>query len=206
MRVLALAYKKVSNKENPMEQSRQWVESNLQFGGFIAFECKIRADSSIVIQSLNESDHKVSMLTGDALLTSLHVAKSVGICQNDKPNVILIKQNNSFYWNFIDATQKNKQENQLFQINDIKSYAIKYNLLITEEIFLQIINETGNKTSPMWKNACYFKVFARMSPQGKANIIRAIQETDNDYHVLMCGDGGNDVGALKQVCHVEICI
>jgi len=34
---------------------------------------------------------------------------------------------------------------------------------------------------------------------GKASIIRAIQEIDKDYHVFMCGDGGNDVGALKQV-------
>lgn len=43
------------------------------------------------------------------------------------------------------------------------------------------------------------KVFARMSPQGKASIIRAIQDHDKDAHVFMCGDGGNDVGALKQV-------
>ena len=45
-----------------------------------------------------------------------------------------------------------------------------------------------------------FKVFARMSPQGKAGIIRSIQEANKDSHVFMCGDGGNDVGALKQVC------
>ena len=44
-----------------------------------------------------------------------------------------------------------------------------------------------------------FKVFARMSPQGKASIIRAIQDNNPDAHVFMCGDGGNDVGALKQV-------
>jgi hypothetical protein len=66
-----------------------------------------------------------------------------------------------------------------------------------------------------------------MSPQGKASVIRALQKgtpapdegaagkpklaskqtlkssssslRDNDVFVLMCGDGGNDVGALKQV-------
>jgi hypothetical protein len=46
------------------------------------------------------------------------------------------------------------------------------------------------------------KVFARMSPQGKASIIRSIQEVNKDFHVFMCGDGGNDVGALKQVCPI----
>ena len=52
-------------------------------------------------------------------------------------------------------------------------------------------------TPPSYTDA--FKVFARMSPQGKAAIIRAIQDHDKDAHVFMCGDGGNDVGALKQV-------
>ena len=36
----------------------------LQFGGFIAFECKIRGDSPMVVRALRESDHKVAMLTG----------------------------------------------------------------------------------------------------------------------------------------------
>jgi cation-transporting ATPase 13A1 len=36
-----------------------------------------------------------------------------------------------------------------------------------------------------------------MSPQGKANVIRAMQQQQQAC-VFMCGDGGNDVGALKQ--------
>jgi magnesium-transporting ATPase (P-type) len=32
----------------------------LLFGGFIAFECKIRADSGIVMRALIQADHKVS--------------------------------------------------------------------------------------------------------------------------------------------------
>ena len=53
--------------------------------------------------------------------------------------------------------------------------------------------------SYLWNFAQYFQVLARMSPQGKAAVIRSIQESCKDYHVFMCGDGGNDVGALKQV-------
>ena len=49
----------VSGQDSPAEQPRQWVESNLSFGGFIAFECKIRADSEIVVRSLLQADHKV---------------------------------------------------------------------------------------------------------------------------------------------------
>ena len=48
-----------------------------------------------------------------------------------------------------------------------------------------------------WEHMDVIKVFARMSPPGKAMVIRMLQER-NGSKVLMCGDGGNDVGALKQ--------
>jgi len=41
-------------------------------------------------------------------------------------------------------------------------------------------------------------VFARCSPQGKARLARSLQKHEGQACVLMCGDGGNDVGALKQ--------
>ena len=37
-----------------------------------------------------------------------------------------------------------------------------------------------------------------MSPQGKAHVCRSLQQAHKGPCVLMCGDGGNDVGALKQ--------
>ena len=49
----------------------------------------------------------------------------------------------------------------------------------------------------IWKQIQHVTVFARMKPRGKARVIRALQNEHN-AHVLMCGDGGNDVGALKQ--------
>ena len=49
----------------------------------------------------------------------------------------------------------------------------------------------------MWGELDHIRVYARMSPQGKAQVIRQMQER-RGRKVLMCGDGGNDVGALKQ--------
>jgi manganese-transporting P-type ATPase len=41
-----------------------------------------------------------------------------------------------------------------------------------------------------------FKVFARTSPQQKEIIVLALKQAGKS--VLMCGDGTNDVGALKK--------
>ena len=181
------------------------------FLGFIAFECKIRGDSSIVIRSLIESDHRVSMLTGDALLTSLHVAKSVGICKKHKQSVTLNtavditesqyangKPSTDYvFWSLYDDS-KGTETKLPFNVYDIDNVADQYDLLTTEKDFLNLIEVSGGKDSKMWKSVPLIQVFARMSPQGKASIIQAIQKTSKDNFVLMCGDGGNDVGALKQ--------
>ncbi len=42
------------------------------------------------------------------------------------------------------------------------------------------------------------QVFARMTPDSKERVIVALK--DHKHFPLMCGDGANDVGALKQVC------
>ena len=49
----------------------------------------------------------------------------------------------------------------------------------------------------------YVTIFARMSPQQKGNVIRYTKQ-HGDY-CLMCGDGTNDVAALKQA-HVGVSI
>lgn len=210
--------------------SRQAAECDLTFVGFIAFECKIRADSAVVVRSLRESDHCVSMLTGDALLTSLHVARKVGICDASRGNINLqgavINEQTSAYephWVLRDddtgaeeiipvALSRNpdaSDENDdvpMFILDEIKllDLAKKYNLLTTETDFFALASATGGEASPLWKIAGDVRVFARMSPQGKATIIRHIKLADqvtaggaNNVHTMMCGDGKNVLLDLK---------
>ena len=212
---------------------RHWVESNLCFGGFIAFECKIRADSPMVVRALLDSDHKVAMLTGDALLTSLHVAKQVGICNNTNTSS--------------NSTANGKKQSVRLQLtlvgvvadvvcplsvyapgNETKSttgtiigsywsvrtednehYALPlqpdytslarldetYDLLTTEQDFLVAAEATGGEASPLWGAVEFIRVFARMSPQGKASVIRALQKgtpkvTQGSKDEVNQGEGG----------------
>ena len=271
LRVLALGLKRV----NPMSAvdsrngisansgildgtSRENAEMDLTFCGFIAFECKIRADSQVIVRSLRESDHSVAMLTGDALLTSMHVAKMVGICDSDRECVILkgatvdeTAEPGSVSYRPVwvrrnDATGDEEEipiemapvtnagESHL-SISDshLHEIASQFNILTTETELFALAENTGGDLSTIWKYVGFIRVFARMSPQGKATIIRQIKDLDVhaarhpsdplkqispssssssremlrfqvDPHVMMCGDGGNDVGALKQVINHQL--
>lgn len=251
LRVLALAYKRVHLHHLPASAadevhkahvtsildgtSRHAAENELHFCGFIAFECKVRADSGVVVQALRDSDHSVSMLTGDALLTSLHVAKKVGICDADKECVTLRDgvpsdlEDASKYrpvWVLrheatgteeilpVELEAVNGEDGSIvgFEVSESHMHEIvaKYNILATELEFFALAEMTGGEASKLWRFAGFVRVFARMSPPGKATIIRRVKEAckdvessskgkfKSDVHVMMCGDGGNDVGALKQ--------
>lgn len=242
--MLALAFRKVDSNQltalpagvSPAGMPREWVEAGLTFCGFIAFECKIRADSPIVINALRESGHAVTMLTGDSPLTSIHVAREVNICS--KQNSFAVLTTNSVTasktcslealaprWTLRhdDGTEETipfvagKDGN-----GSVVGMAKRFDLVTTEADFLAIndalsgktcataiaegnldldtVLATSNKTHSMWHDVEHFRVFARMSPQGKRYIISALQKIGKSVgaHVLMCGDGGNDVGALKQ--------
>ena len=206
MRVLALAYKwcegdNVSTKV-VRELSREAVESNLRFAGFIAFQCKTRGDSGTVIRSLKASHHDCAMITGDAPLTALHVAREVGMCTNEAAALQLSLKadvrGSGVHWVPVGkaALEKHGEGSRLpFSSDNIKSLREEGHVLLTTEKALdEAVVVSGGK---IWKSIDNFAVFARMKPQGKARVIRALQNEHN-AHVMMCGDGGNDVGALKQ--------
>jgi len=213
MRILALAYKQVET-HNVVSWTRERVESNLIFAGLIAFECKTRSDSGMVIAALNNANLVNMMLTGDAPLTALHVARTVGISDKDLPALMLVIHENQAIWREVRHDDIPPKELPLFGADDagLHKLAGSYVLVVTEKALLKAsqqcrsINEeekklsngpAGDATNRLWAEIDAIRVYARMSPQGKARVIRALQKT-SDTQVVMCGDGGNDVGALKQ--------
>jgi len=199
-RVLALAFK-WSDKDGSAavigKKDRDWVESGLTFAGFIAFECKNRADSGMVLKALKQSSHSVAMVTGDAPLTALHVAVTLGICDSDRTALTLtyVKTPSGPKCKWVGAVgERRNSVSEPFASPGVEELGKIYELVTTEEALLMAVEESKGE---VWKEVHCIHVFARMSPQGKAMIIRMIQEHRGEQ-VLMCGDGGNDVGALKQ--------
>eukprot|EP00928_Gymnodinium_smaydae_P020651 TRINITY_DN17989_c0_g1_i1.p1 TRINITY_DN17989_c0_g1~~TRINITY_DN17989_c0_g1_i1.p1 ORF type:complete len:1587 (+),score=333.95 TRINITY_DN17989_c0_g1_i1:53-4813(+) len=198
LRVLALAYKWCDGSEPALSSSdlppRNLVESKLHFGGFLAFGCKTRADSNVVLRSINEAGMATGMLTGDAPLTALHVAKEVSICSKDENNPCLLLEvspESKLQW--VRATGLERKPIP-FKCPGVVELSRTNDLMVTETAMLAAAEASDGK---LWEELHVIKVFARMSPQGKANAIKAMQKHSNAT-VFMCGDGGNDVGALKQ--------
>ena len=196
-RVLALAYKWAPDLQVTKAPDRKTVESGLSFAGFVAFECKTRSDSPTVITALEQAALQTGMLTGDAPLTALHVARKVGMCSKDKPALELTQSPDSEFGVCWTVAVGTSNETVPFEISTVEGLREKYELMSTEAVLLKAAGNSGDEESPIWSIVQHITVFARMSPQGKAQIIRSMQQL-HGHQVLMCGDGGNDVGALKQ--------
>jgi len=87
-RVLALAYKYLSTESELgahkiNELKRENVESGLHFAGFLVLHCPLKDDAKKAVRMLNESSHRVVMITGDNPLTAVHVAREVEIVDRD---------------------------------------------------------------------------------------------------------------------------
>ena len=228
-RVIALAYKVLlsSSERERAQDSRASCEEAVTFAGFIAFTCRVRKDTKMVLKRLKEGGMTVAMVTGDALLTAAHVAKKVDICDPDddeedederilmepneemkeflrellkdekmnkvvvpKKSILILEQskNGSMFWQSYDDESHVAD----FIAKDLPTLSKTYDLATTGKN-LAAAFEYDEETK---KVLAYIKIFARMTPDAKETVIECLHSVG--ALCLMCGDGANDVGALKQ--------
>lgn len=199
MRVLALAYKDISGRPSEAEvaqQPRAWAESDLQFAGFAVFQCLVRKDSEEILKVLKDSSHQVSMITGDATLTAVHVSKEVGIVT--RPALILSESSSpSDPLKWTSAVDDSVMAP--YKSGDINVLVRKYDLCVNGKTLVA----AGEVDDVIWKNLNNIRVYARMTPELKEKVLTLLKT--HGHHTLMCGDGGNDVGALKQA-HIGVAL
>ncbi|CAG8712951.1 24317_t:CDS:10, partial [Gigaspora margarita] len=200
-RVLALGYKYLKDNMNIdeiNELSRESVESELTFAGFLIFHCPLKEDAISTLQMLNESSHRVVMITGDNPLTACHVAREVEIIERD----VLILDLREDARDSDDLVWKSVDEKVIIPVNpaepiDISVYR-DYDLCITGAALARYENKPSVK-----ELLVHTWVYARVSPGQKEFILTSLKQAG--YVTLMCGDGTNDVGALKQA-HIGVAL
>ena len=202
-RVLALAYKYLSqdsefgqNRINDLK--REDVECDLTFAGFLVLQCPLKDDAKQAVRMLNESSHRVVMITGDNPLTAVHVARQVEIVDRD----CLV----------LDAPENDDSgENLVWRSIDDKvsipvdpTHPLDRAILDTKDICVTGYALAKFKDQKAWSQLLrHAWVYARVSPKQKEEILLGLK--DCGYTTLMCGDGTNDVGALKQA-HIGVAL
>lgn len=202
-RVLALAFKHLtvdqelgSGKIN--ELKRENVEAGLHFAGFLVLHCPLKEDAKKSVQMLNESSHRVVMITGDNPLTAVHVAHEVEIVDRDVLILDAPEHDDSgekLVWRSVDDSisipvdPTKPLDPKIIESND---------LCVTGYALSKFKGQAG--LSSIYR---YTWVYARVSPKQKEEILMGLK--DLGYYTLMAGDGTNDVGALKQA-HIGVAL
>lgn len=202
-RVLALAYKYLSTESELgsgriNDLKREQVESGLHFAGFLVLHCPLKNDAKKAVRMLNESSHRVVMITGDNPLTAVHVAREVEIVDRD----VLI----------LDAPEHDDSGEKLVwrSVDDQISIPVDPSQPLDKEILAnKDLCVTGYALAKYKDQSAlpsllrHTWVYARVSPKQKEEILMGLK--DMGYHTLMAGDGTNDVGALKQA-HIGVAL
>ncbi|XP_055376470.1 endoplasmic reticulum transmembrane helix translocase [Condylostylus longicornis] len=185
-RVLALGIKEFGKLETGAVRDikREDVEKDLDFAGFIIISCPLKPDSKKIVVELIQASHKVMMITGDNPLTACHVAKELRFTKKDL--LILTKHEKTWFWESVDCSQSFKSTENIYNLLD------EFDFCITGD-GLQYLNEYQHEY--MLKLLPYITVCARFAPKQKEKVITTLKNLG--YYTLMCGDGTNDVGALK---------
>lgn len=193
-RILALGYQ--DNEEFNINSKREDVEKNLIFCGFVIVETPLKNDTIKQIKELVDAKLDVAIITGDHHLTTAKVAADLKIGP-DRPlfiqvNKELIKiQAIDLDGNIVVDSIKSVEE----IINLRKNYILGItgnNLDLYES---PLINNIINKNDKH-KVFQHIQMYCRVTPIQKDDIVKALIKSGNNPS--MCGDGSNDVGALKR--------
>ncbi|XP_071840521.1 polyamine-transporting ATPase 13A3-like isoform X2 [Apostichopus japonicus] len=217
LRVLAMAWKPLAQNvtyEQAQGLERNDIECDLQLLGLLIMQNTLKPETPPVIEELNNANIRTVMVTGDNILTAIHVARQCGMIG---PSELVVEVN-------VTPPSRDNKTKVTYTLNDVvnacsrqPSPSHEFSSKNQEEVALTLEDFHGNSDGSTYhfaldgktflalqeytphlipKIAVKATIFARMSPDQKAQLVEVFQ--DMEYYVGMCGDGANDCGALKR--------
>ena len=177
-RILSMAYKDINKFEN--SSNRAELEKDLIFCGFIIVEAPLKDNIDKYIKELNKAKYDICIITGDHLLTTLKVSRDLKI--GPDKFALLKNEEKIIKWYDID----NNLVKETRTVEEVK--------LLSKEYTLGLNGDEYNKINS-YEIIQYIKLFCRVNQFQKNSIIKDLIKCGK--YPSMCGDGSNDVGALK---------
>jgi magnesium-transporting ATPase (P-type) len=175
--------------------TRDQVEGGLTFAGVLNFANKMREVTPEVIKQLAQANVQSIMLTGDNLFTGIHIARKSSIIASKKEVLLgILDKDGSIIWK---DENDGEREQPVVRKSDLE---LAVELAMSGEAWQVLL--TTNKESAI-SLAPYVRVFGRCSPLDKVSVVDTFSSLG--FTTMMCGDGGNDCGALK-AAHVGLAL
>ena len=184
-RILSLAYS--NNEKFDYNTKRKDLEKDLIFCGFILVETPLKQNVDKYIKELIKAKYDISIMTGDHLLTTLKISKELKL--GPEKFALLKIEDKKLNWYDIDLNLIKETKS----IEELKILSNDYTLGITGDQYSEINLNINIQNS--YEIIQYIKLFCRVSQKQKTQIIKDLIKSGKNPS--MCGDGSNDVGALK---------
>lgn len=201
--VLGIAFKEIDSLADAELQaflaSRDAVEEGLSLLGLIMFRNELKEDSRDALLTLKQGDIRSVMITGDNAMTGCFIARASGMVEADS-NVILgdmvadAEKGTSLVWKDVDSQVVYSSE----QIADFIKFNSSVELAVTGKAFDYLV-----KMGEIQYLLLHIRIFSRMTPGGKVECVKLHMAAG--AVTGMCGDGGNDCGALR-IAHVGVAL
>ncbi|KAJ2048963.1 hypothetical protein H4S04_003519, partial [Coemansia sp. S16] len=198
--VLAFAHKtlNVADLESIKELSQDDLEADCDLLGLLVFRNNLKPDTADAIAELKRGSTRTVMITGDNALTGVFIARECGMVPQG--NRVLLGECRSpmeeVKW--VDVDTMLPVDDIEPYLNDVGPDGFSTTDLAVGGAAFERLRATGAIDSLLLK----IRIFARMKPMNKVECIEAHMK----YGIIaMCGDGGNDCGALR-AAHVGIAL
>ncbi|XP_066529364.1 cation-transporting ATPase 13A2 isoform X2 [Hoplias malabaricus] len=199
-RVLALAYKELDAQTDLSSIERVDVEKDLRFLGLLVMKNQVKPESAEVISTLRYARIRPVMVTGDNILTALNVARACRMVSSHEhvifvhasPPTATSMASLRFHQGDGGTATVSTQEGMDMLEQGLYQNSFKYHLAINGKSFSVLCDHFPEYLPKVLMRGT---VYARMSPDQKTQLVKALQKLN--YRVGMCGDGANDCGALR---------
>ncbi|ORX58219.1 hypothetical protein DM01DRAFT_1319021 [Hesseltinella vesiculosa] len=200
--VLALAHRDLGElgtditMSNIKAMSRDDMEHGCGFHGFILFRNMLKHDTAEAIAELKEGDTRVVMITGDTALTGIFIARQSGMVASHQRVLLGDVVAGRMVWTDVDSGAT-ADVDQVLQEDRHDDHDKQVELALTGRAFNFLLSQDQIR-----KYLLHTRVFARMTPNDKVSCVQLHMEKGV---TAMCGDGGNDCGALR-AAHVGLAL